>query len=162
MPGHQPCTLETADVAAVRRRDVVSIEPTRNVVAAAQLMREKHVGFLVVTEPGAPPESRKVVGVLTDRDLVVAVMAREADPRALAVGDVMTRSPLLVGEDCPLDAALGFMRDAGIRRAPVVGQDGALSGVLSMDDVLERLAQQLTKIAGSISGGRRTERLVRS
>jgi CBS domain-containing protein len=124
-------------------------------------MREKHIGFLVVTKPGAQPADRSVVGVLTDRDIVVAVIARQADPQSLRVGDVMTRNPLLLAEDCSLDAALGFMRDAGVRRVPITGSRGELLGVLSVDDVLERLAQQLTNIAGSIRGEQRTERLVR-
>jgi CBS domain-containing protein len=156
-----PSVLEATDVGAIRQRNVVSIEPTKDVVDAARLMREEHIGFLIVTEPGATPAGRKVVGVLTDRDLVVAVIAREANPRSLSVGDVMTRNPLLVAEDCPLDAALGLMREAGVRRVPIVGQGGELCGVLSIDDVLERLARQLTNIAGSISGGQRAERVVR-
>lgn len=158
----QRSALEVTDVSVIRHGNVVSIEPTRGVVDAARLMREKHIGFLIVTEPAAPPASgRKVIGVLTDRDLVVVVLARDADPHALTVGDVMTRNPLMVSEDCPLDAALGLMREAGVRRVPVVGTDGTLSGVLSVDDVLERMARQLTNIAGSIGGGQRTERLVR-
>lgn len=157
----QQSVLETTDVGALRQRNAISIEPTKNIVDAARLMREQHIGFLVVAEPSAPPVGRKVVGVLTDRDLVVAVIAREADPHALSVGDVMTRNPLLVSEDCPLDAALGLMREAGVRRVPVVGTEGGLSGVLSVDDVLDRMARQLTNIAGSISGGQRTERVVR-
>jgi CBS domain-containing protein len=73
----------------------------------------------------------------------------------------MTRNPLMVGEDCPLDAALGLMGGAGVRRVPVVGATGYLAGVLSLDDVLERLARQLTNIAGSIRGGQQAERVVR-
>jgi CBS domain-containing protein len=102
-----------------------------------------------------------VVGVLTDRDIVVSVVAREVEPRSLKVGDVMTRNPLLVAEDGSLDATLSFMRDAGVRRVPVVGQHGELVGVLALDDVLERMAQQLTNIAGSIRSEQRTERLMR-
>jgi CBS domain-containing protein len=146
-------------VGTICQRDVVSIEHTKDIVEAAKLMREKHIGFLVVTE--LAPADGKVAGVLTDRDLVVAVIAREANPRALTVGDVMTRNPLLLSEDCPLDAALGLMREAGVRRVPVLDAKGKLSGILALDDVLERLAQQLTNIAGSIRGGRRIEQVVR-
>ena len=153
--------FEALDVGAIRRREVITIEPTKGSVDAARLMREQHVGFLIVTERGTSPANHKVVGVLTDRDLVVAVLAREADAHALSAGDVMTRNPLMVSEDCPLDAALGLMRDAGVRRVPVVGENGELAGVLSLDDVLERLARQLTNIAGSIRGGQQAERVVR-
>jgi len=157
----QQYVLGPTDVGAVRQRDAISIEPTKGIVEAARLMREKHIGFLVVAQPAAPPVERRVVGVLTDRDLVIAIIAREADPRALTVGDVMTRNPLLVSETCPLDAALGLMREAGVQRVPVVNKEGGLSGVLSVDDVLERIARQLTNIAGSISCGQRTEGVLR-
>lgn len=152
---------QRADVQDVRQRDPIAIEAGAGVVDAARLMREKHIGFLIVTEPATPAAQRRVIGVLTDRDLVLAVIARDADPHALSVGDVMTRNPLLIAEDCPLDAALGLMRDAGVRRTPVVGPTGELCGVLSVDDVLEHMAQQLTNIVGSIRGGQRAERVVR-
>lgn len=99
--------------------------------------------------------------MLTDRDIVVALVAREVDLRALTVGDVMTRSPLLISESHSLDALLCLMRDAGVRRVPVVGQEGELVGVLSLDDVLERMAEQLMNIVGSIRAEQHTERLLR-
>ena len=156
----QEPTTHSPEIGGVCRRAVISIEPDLDILAAARLMREKHVGFLIVTESGAEAIA-KVVGVLTDRDIVVAVVAREAEPRSLKVGDVMTRNPLIVAEDCSLDAALSFMRDAGVRRVPVVGPHGELKGVLSVDDVLERMAQQLTNIAGSFRSERRTESVMR-
>jgi len=149
------------DIGRLCQRKVISIEPGEDITAAARLMREEHVGCLIVTEPGPDASTRKVVGVLTDRDIVVTVVAREAEPRSLKVGDVMTRNPLLVGEDDSLDATLTFMREAGVRRVPVIGGRGELVGVLSLDDVLERIVHQLTNIAGSIRSEQRTERLVR-
>jgi len=157
----QAPATQALEIGRICRRNVISIGPGEDIPAAARLMREKHVGYLIVTEPIAGSELAKVVGVLTDRDIVVAVVAREVEPRLLKVGEVMTRSPLLVGEDNSLDAVLGFMRDAGVRRVPVVGPHGELLGVLSMDDVLERMAQQLTNIAASMRSEQRTERLVR-
>ena len=157
----QESATTVPDIGRIYRRNATSIESGADIAAAARLMREKHVGYLIVTEPGAAASSAKVVGVLTDRDIVMTVVARDADPHSLKVDDVMTRNPLLVAEDGSLDATLSFMRDAGVRRVPVVGPTGELKGVLCMDDVLERLAQQLTNIAGSFRSERRTEEVMR-
>jgi CBS domain-containing protein len=119
-------------------------------------MREKHIGYLVVVDPEVVDQSLRPVGVLTDRDIVVSVVARETDPRALRVGDVMTQQPVTVGSAEPVERALREMRRIGVRRLPVVGQRGELIGVLSLDDVLEVLAGELQNIAGSI----RNERVI--
>lgn len=140
---------------SVCKRGVVTVAPTDDLIAAAHLMREKHVGYLIVSQ------SSRVVGVLTDRDIVVAVLAQEVDAHALKVGDVMTRNPLLIDEDQSIEAVLRHMREAGVRRVPVVDRSGALTGVLSIDDVLERIAEQLINIAGSIRNEQRMERAVR-
>jgi CBS domain-containing protein len=140
---------------SVCKRGVVTVAPTDDLIAAAHLMREKHVGYLIVSQ------ASRIVGVLTDRDNVVAVLAREVDARALKVGDVMTRNPLLIDEGQSIEAVLRHMREAGVRRVPVVDSSGTLTGVLSIDDVLERIAEQLINIAGSIRNEQRVERAVR-
>jgi CBS domain-containing protein len=145
---------------SVCKRGVITVAPTDDLIAAAHVMREKHVGFLIVSE-GFPGRSRRVVGVLTDRDIVVAVLAQEVDARALKVGDVMTRDPLLIEEGQSIEAVLRHMREAGVRRVPVVDRSGGLTGVLSIDDVLEMIAEQLINIAGSIRNEQRMERAVR-
>lgn len=160
MSAQAPAT-QALELGKLCRRDVVSIHTDEDIAAAARLMREKHVGYLVVIETGGDAGTNRVVGALTDRDIVVAVVARGVDPSSLKVGDVMTRNPLLIGEDCSLDAALSFMRDAGVRRVPVVGAHQEPLGVLSLADVLERMAQQLTNIAASTRNEQRTESLVR-
>lgn len=144
---------------SVCKRGVVTVAPTDDLIAAAHVMREKHVGFLVVAE--STVHNRRVIGVLTDRDIVVAVLAQEVDAHALKVGDVMTRNPLLIDEAQSIEAVLRHMREAGVRRVPVVDCSGALTGVLSIDDVLERIAGQLIDIAGSIRNEQRMERVVR-
>lgn len=149
------------DAGAICRRDVVTIQGSQSVTEAARLMQREHVGYLVVIERPSGAGARKVIGVLTDRDIVVAVVAREVDLRTLTVADVMTRSPLLVSEGHSLDTLLCLMRDAGVRRVPVLGQAGELVGVLSLDDVLERMAEQLMNVVDSIRGALRTERLLR-
>lgn len=140
---------------SVCKRGVVTVAPTDDLIAAAHVMREKHVGYLIVSQ------SSRVVGVLTDRDIVVAVLAQEVDAHAVKVGDVMTCNPLLIDEDQSIEAVLRHMREAGVRRVPVVDRSGALTGVLSIDDVLERIAEQLINIAGSIRNEQRMERAVR-
>ena len=140
---------------SVCKRGVVTVAPTDDLIAAAHVMREKHVGYLIVSK------ETRVVGVLTDRDIVVAVLAQEVDAHALKVGDVMTRDPLLIEEGQSIEAVLRHMREAGVRRVPVVDRTGALTGVLSIDDVLERIAEQLINIAGSIRNEQRMERAVR-
>ncbi|HET7756722.1 MAG TPA: CBS domain-containing protein, partial [Steroidobacteraceae bacterium] len=98
---------------------------------------------------------------LHDRDLVVTVLAKGADPRQLRVGDVMTRGPVVVSENQPVTFAVSEMRRIGVRRLPVVGAAGELAGILSLDDVLDALAEQLLGVAGSIRGGLRMEGALR-
>lgn len=149
-------------VGELSQQNVITVSPTSGIAAAARVMREAHVGCLIVVEPGREEGSYKVVGVLTDRDIVVAVVARDADPRALTVGDVMTRDPLIANESSPLEVTLTLMEQAGVRRVPVVNSKGALSGVLSLDDALRTIAMQLTRIAGCIGSEQKVERHVRA
>ena len=141
---------------------VVTIRSSADLTSAARVMRQEHVGYLVVVEPMVGEGRCKVVGVLTDRDIVVTVVAREGDPRALTVGDVMTRDPLLANENSSLEATLTFMQEVGVRRVPVLGSNGALAGVLALDDALKVIALQLSKIAGCIGSEQKVERCVRS
>ena len=147
------------DVGRICRRDPVSIDAKATLCKAAQLMRERHVGMLVATE-GDVPETARVVGVLTDRDIVTAVVAREADPKGLTVQDVMTRSPLLAEETQAVEVAVRFMRELGVHRVPVVDQ-GRVTGVLSLDDAIVAIADELRDIAEAIRGGHKRERVAR-
>jgi CBS domain-containing protein len=137
-------------VSDICTRTVVTIPEFEDLMAAAQLMRKKHIGYLVVTEPKVADGTVTPVGVITDRDIVVRVVAREADVRSLRVGDVMTRQPVLALEDSSVSVALHYMREIGVRRLPVVNHAGRLTGVLSLDDVLDALAEELMDVASSI------------
>jgi CBS domain-containing protein len=144
------------------RRPVVTILPGAGLTVAAKLMRVEHVGFLVVVEPARQEDGLNVVGVLTDRDIVIAVVAREADPRTLTVGDVMTRDPLVAKETSSVEATLRFMHEVGVRRVPVLNSTGQLAGVMALDDALKAIADQLSNIAGCIRSEQRVERFVRA
>jgi len=115
-----------------------------------ELVREKHIGFLVVVEPELADGLQRPVGVLTDRDIVITVVARETDPRTLRVGDVMTQPPVTVSTADSMGEALREMRRAGVRRMPVIGERRELVGILSLDDVLGALAGELQNVAVSI------------
>jgi CBS domain-containing protein len=119
-------------------------------------MREEHVGYVVVVEPAVQEGAFKPMGVLTDRDIVVAVVAKDSDPRALRANEVMTREPTVAFENESLGAALRKMRKVGVRRLPVVGSRGELLGVLSLDDIIDALVGELENVAGSI----RSEQLI--
>jgi len=137
--------------------NVVTVREFDELSAAARLMRERHVGYLIVVEPQPLDAKLKPVGVLTDRDIVGGVLARDADIRALRVGDVMTREPVVVDEDKSIAFALKEMRRIGVRRLPVVGSAGCLVGVLSLDDVIEVLAKELLGVSASIGSELRME-----
>lgn len=147
-------------IAKLCRHHVVTIRPFEEIVDAARLMREQHVGYLVVVEPALGDGGLRPVGVLTDRDIVVKVLARNEDPRALRVGDVMTRDPVVATATDALADVLPTMRRIGVRRIPVVGSLGELAGVLSLDEVVDTLAGELSDVAGSIRAGQRTEEVL--
>ena len=144
------------------RRRVVTVQRGDDLGIAARLMRENHVGFLVVVESDSQGGASRIVGVLTDRDLVVSVLARDLNARDFRVGDVMTAKPVTARERDSLAFALAEMRRLGVRRLPVVDDTGALTGVISLDDIVAQLARQLDDVAGSIRTEGRVEREMRT
>lgn len=144
------------------RRNVITVGRNDELSVAARLMREHHVGFLVVVESASASAAAHVVGVITDRDLVVSVLARDVNARDFRVEDVMTPKPAMARERDTLSYAVAEMRRLGVRRLPVVDDSGALTGVVSLDDIVAQLARQLGDVAGSIRTGGRVEREIRN
>jgi predicted transcriptional regulator len=138
------------------KHDVVTVDADSDIVEAASLMRNEHVGLLVVFAPG--DTTRKPLGVLTDRDIVVQVTARGVDPRKVTVADIMSRKPIMAVEADDLNEAVQGMRISGVRRIPVVKHDGTLTGILAMDDVLEVLTGMLCDVSGTVRNEQRQER----
>ncbi len=149
------------NIGDICKRNVVTIGERDELIRAAELMREKHIGFLVVVKPNLGEGTSAPIGVVTDRDIVVAVIARGADPRTLRVGDVMTRQPVVGEQEKPVSSALREMRRIGVRRLPVVDRAGTLVGVLSVDDVVDALASELWDVASSIRQEMRVEETFR-
>lgn len=116
-----------------------------SVQGAALLMRTHHVGDLIVIDQ--PNSERIPVGILTDRDIVVSVIALGLDPASLLVGDVMVDDLLTCGEKDDVYETIERMRLRGIRRVPVVNAHGGLTGIVSVDDLLEFLAEEMGELA---------------
>lgn len=125
-------------------RDTVIVRREDSIFTAAKLMREHHVGSVVVVEDAA--EGVKPVGLLTDRDLVVEILAKELDAQAVTVGDVMSLGVITARENDGVWVTLKRMRSQGIRRLPVTDDQGKLLGIVSVDDILELLVGELTDL----------------
>lgn len=127
-------------------RVVVVAETNTNLREAARLMRDHHVGALVVVD--GSDGARRPIGIVTDRDIVVAVVAAtEVQPEELTVGDVMSADLVVAGEDVGVFEAVDLMQDRGARRLPVVDAEGRLVGIITLDDVLRMVAGELTALA---------------
>ena len=146
-------------VGEICNREVVVAEKSLPVTEAAQFMRRHHVGDLVVVETRG--ETRHPVGIVTDRDIVVEVVAAGVNPEALKVGDIMGPQVATVRESEGLFEAMRYMRDQGVRRMPVVDAAGALVGILTLDDLLELLAEELGELAKLLSRERQREQAAR-
>jgi predicted transcriptional regulator len=146
-------------VGEICNRDVATAEKALSVVEAAQLMRTHHVGDLVVVEDKGG--QKHPVGIVTDRDIVVEVVAAGVNPDALKVGDIMGLEVATVRESEGLFEALRYMRDKGVRRMPVVDGTGVLVGILTLDDLLSLLAEEMTELAKLVSHERQREAAVR-
>lgn len=125
-------------------RDVVIAEKKTEIREAARLMREFHVGDLVVVE--GPGETNVPVGIVTDRDLVVEVLAEDVRPESVTVGDVMRPDPATAREQDDFWDTLTRMRNLGVRRMPIVDARGDLVGILAVDDFLEVVAEGIDGI----------------
>jgi len=123
---------------------------------AARLMRERHVGCLVVVEEVSPAE-RIVIGVLTDRDIALGIVAADRDPHSTRVGDIMSKTVVTAREEDSLLDLLSAMRRKAVRRIPVTGPRGNLIGIVAIDDVLEVLAQQMQAVATAVAAASRHE-----
>jgi CBS domain-containing protein len=126
-------------------RETIVAKKDSNIVDVAKLMRRHHVGDVIVVEERdglAVP-----IGIVTDRDLVMEILAQELSPETVAVGDIMSYEMLVARESDSLWDTLQQMRVKGVRRVPVIDGKGALAGILTLDDVLELLTDELAELA---------------
>ncbi len=145
------------NVGHIASRVVVVAERETPILRVAQLMRENHIGAVIIIED-EPPRNRPI-GIITDRDLVVEVLALEMDYRVFTAGDIMTSNPTTVCETDAVFDAFERMQRSAVRRLPVVDAEGRLVGIVAFDDLVELLAQELGDLAKTVRhGGKREEK----
>lgn len=135
-------------IGEICNREVIVIEQGSTIMEAAKLMREHHVGTLVAVEKIAPADKVIPAGILTDRDIVIEVIAEEVAFDAVTIRDVMSHELVTARESDGIWDTMKRMRAQGIRRVPVVSDAaGTLVGILAIDDMLELLAEELSDLA---------------
>lgn len=132
-------------VGEICNREVVIVQRDATVHEAAKLMRQHHVGDVVVVEERKGV--RVPVGIVTDRDLVVEIMAPELVQTVITVGDIMGSELATVKDSMGIYESIQYMRVEGVRRLPVVDSKGGLVGILTLDDLLELLAEELLELS---------------
>jgi len=142
-------------IARIYTRNVVSAARSNTLQEAALIMRDRHVGSLLVTED--EPAADHAVGIVTDRDMAILAVAEGYDPQTTTLADIMTPKIAAVTRDADAHEAMGIMRKFGVRRLAVTSDDGTIIGVLSLDDVVDALAVELSALAEVIRTERRRE-----
>ncbi len=137
-------------------REVLIAQQNETIVETAKLMRDYHVGNVIVIEERN--NLNYPVGIVTDRDIVIELIAKEVDVNSVTLGDVMYREITVAKEDDDINDTIKLMRQKGIRRLPVVDTDGALVGIVTMDDLIDLIAEQLKDLAGLIGKQQKLEK----
>ena len=136
-------------VGKICNREVIFIHKEASIPEAARLMREYHVGDLVVVREKTG--KRVPVGIVTDRDIVLEVIAEGVDMDDVNVGDIMSDKLVTARESDGLLETIKVMRAKGIRRLPVVNDDNELVGILSVDDLIDLFSEQIVDLARLIA-----------
>ncbi len=145
----------------VCNRSVVCAPRESTVRTAASLMRQHHVGDVIVVDRADP--ERMPMGIVTDRDIAVEVVASGMDPDKVTLGELVSWGALVcVQETSTTGETLDVMHASGIRRVPVINAAGVLVGVISIDDILPRLSRELHEVAELAARGRQREIETRS
>jgi CBS domain-containing protein len=143
------------NVGEICSREVVIANRGDSVLDAARLMREHHVGDVVVVDQR--DGQRVPVGILTDRDIVLELVAKSVDAQTVTVADAMTGELLIAAESDDVGELIEHMKGRGVRRVPVVNAKGGLVGIVAVDDLMDLLAEQLAQLAGLVKREERSE-----
>jgi len=136
-------------------RETIIVHKDENIVEAARLMRHLHVGdLIVVTKNG---DDNTPVGIVTDRDIVMEVVANNANPQTVKVAEIMGQELVTGSEEEGIHEIIQRMRMNGIRRLPIVDKKGYLAGIISVDDILEFLGEEVDALIGLFYKEKRSE-----
>lgn len=138
------------NIASLCRREIISVGANASVQEAAAAMRNHHVGALAVTDPDEPS---RVIGMVTDRDLVIDLLALGHSPQGQTIGSLCHINLAGVQGTATIQEAVQAMQRSGVRRLLVVQTDGALIGLVSADDLFEAIAAELAGLAAALRGG---------
>jgi CBS domain-containing protein len=134
-------------VGTLCNREVIVTGTDTSIADAAKLMRDIHVGDVVVLKEG---DEHHPVGLVTDRDIIVEVIAAGLDAEDVTVGDIMTETLETVTVDTDFWDALVHMRAHGVRRLPIVNEEGVLEGILTLDDLLEFVGEVIANLVALV------------
>jgi CBS domain-containing protein len=146
-------------ISEICNREVVIVQRDTTASEAAQLMRHHHVGDVVVVEDRGGVNVP--IGIVTDRDLVMGIMAPEIDQKVITMGDLLMSELVSVREHDGVSETIEYMRAKGVRRVPVVDSDGGLVGILALDDLLELLAEELLSLSRLVQHEQKKEMMSR-
>lgn len=146
-------------IGEICNRKVVVMQAEELVAEAARLMRDQHVGSVLIVDE--QDGKRVPVGIVTDRDLVVEVIAPELDPEVITEGDIMMTGFAVAKEETGVFEAIQYMRAKGVRRLPVVDIEEKLVGIVTLDDLLILLLEELDALAKLVVREQQNELAVR-
>jgi len=147
-------------VASYCIREVVTVTRETPVLRCAQLMHDEHVGAVVIIDD---IDGKLVpVGLLTDRDIAIEVVAFDVAARTITAGDLMSGDLAVVRPTDDVLTVLATMREHGVRRLPVIGEDGSLEGIVTADNLWEVLAEAIDGLARLVGSEQARERKTRA
>jgi CBS domain-containing protein len=129
------------------RKPVAKISADLNIVEACRMLEERNVGCLIVESDG------KLCGVITDRDIALKVTGAQRDPQKTTVKEIMTADPIRVFEDRDLHHLTSLMRTYHVRRVPIVNEDHKTVGIVTLDDLIALLGEEMSDVGKAIAEG---------
>ena len=148
------------NVGKICSRETVIAEIGDSLLDIAQLMRQHHVGSLIIIS--RVNDVIKPAGIITDRDIVIQAISEEITLKSIAAGDIMSSDLLIAREDDDIFEAFESMCKKGVRRIPIVNREGCLVGILSIDDLLEVIVDEMRNLVHLFKHGQQKEQRVHS